>query len=74
MLSHFFRLIGFQRTGVGLLLGDPYDIQHIQNCSALDFKLSGQIIDSNFHPLCVSSTQFLGDHKALTAMQVFDPS
>jgi len=34
---------------MGLLLGDPYFFQHVQNCFALHFKLSGQIIDSDFH-------------------------
>jgi hypothetical protein len=40
---------------MGLLLGDPDFIQNIQNGFALDFKLSGQIIDSNFHPFRNSS-------------------
>src|SRR5207302_10845651 len=32
----------------------------------LDFKLSGQIIDSNFHPLSISSKYLLRDHNDLT--------
>jgi hypothetical protein len=36
---------------MGLLLGNTETFQNVQDCFALYFKLSGQIIDSNFHPL-----------------------
>src|SRR5215472_2979899 len=36
---------------MGLLLGNTDTFQNVQDCFALYFKLSGQIIDSNFHPL-----------------------
>ena len=50
MLANQFRLVLFERTGVRLLLGNTYRGQHVKNLSALDFQLTGQIIDSNLHP------------------------
>jgi len=43
---------------MGLLLGNPDGFQHVQNCFALYFKLSGQIIDSDFHALSFPPTLF----------------
>jgi hypothetical protein len=49
--AYLVRLVLFQRTGVGLLLGDPNFRQYIENGLALDFQLSCQIVDSNLtHP------------------------
>jgi hypothetical protein len=53
---------------MGLFLGDPDFFQRVQNRFALDLKLSGQIIDSNFHSFCVSSRLSLRDHIDLTAV------
>jgi hypothetical protein len=48
---YFICLEVFQRTGVRFLLGDTDDRQHIENRLALDFELSGEIVDSNLaHP------------------------
>jgi hypothetical protein len=55
VLTNLFRLIVLKRARVGLLLDNANFIQYIQNGFALYFKLSGQIIDSNFHPFCISS-------------------
>jgi hypothetical protein len=47
-------LVLFQRTGMGLFLGDSDFRKHIENGLALDFQLSCQIVDSNLtHPLFV---------------------
>jgi len=52
MLSHQFRFVIFQRTGVRFLLRNTHRGQHVKNFLALDFQLTGQIIDSNLtHPL-----------------------
>lgn len=51
-LFSFIRLDG---TRVRFLLCYAEFQQNIQDSFALDFQLPGQIIDSNFHPLCVSS-------------------
>ncbi len=45
--AHLFGFMLFQRTGVGLLLGDPNFGKHIKNRLALDFQFPGQIVDSN---------------------------
>jgi hypothetical protein len=51
MFPHQFRFVLFQRTGVRLLLGNAHRGQHVKNFLALDFQLTGQIIDSNLtHP------------------------
>ena len=54
MLADQFRFVFFQRTGVRLLLGNAHRGQHVKNLLALDFQLTGQIIDSNLHPLSFS--------------------
>jgi hypothetical protein len=47
MGPHLFRLVFLERAGMGFLLGDSYFRQYIENGLALDFELSGQIVDSN---------------------------
>jgi hypothetical protein len=66
MLSYPYRFILFDRARVGLLLGNAHFRQDIQNYLGLYLKLSGQIIDSNFHPLSISSKYLLHDHNDLT--------
>jgi hypothetical protein len=39
---------------VRFLLGNTHRGQHVKNLFALDFQLTGQIIDSNLHPLSFS--------------------
>ena len=52
MFPHQFRFVIFQRTGVRFLLRNTYRGQRVKNLFALDFQLTGQIIDSNLtHPL-----------------------
>jgi hypothetical protein len=52
MFPHQFRFVIFQRTGVRFLLRDTHRGQHVKNFLALDFQLTGQIVDSNLtHPL-----------------------
>jgi hypothetical protein len=51
---------------VRLLLGNADFVQHIQNGLAFYLKLSGQIIDSNFHPFSVPSSCPLSVHMDLT--------
>jgi len=56
MLPDLFCLMLFERAGVGLLFGDPYFCQDIENCLAFDFELPGQVVNSNLaHPPSVSS-------------------
>jgi len=51
MLPHQFRFVLFQRTGVRFLLRNAHRGQHVKNFFALDFQLTGQIVDSNLtHP------------------------
>jgi hypothetical protein len=51
-------LMLFQRTGMGLLLGDPDFHKHVEDRLALDFQLSRQIVDSNLaHPPFLSSAR-----------------
>jgi hypothetical protein len=45
------RFVVFNRRRVGLLFLDSHFRQGVENFPALYFKLSGQIIDSNFHAL-----------------------
>jgi hypothetical protein len=53
MRPHFDGFVIFNRTGMGLLLGDPDFKQHVENRLALDFQFPGQIVNSNLaHPLC----------------------
>jgi hypothetical protein len=52
MLSHQVRFEVFQRTGVRFLLRDTHRGQYVKYFPALDFQLTGQIVDSNLtHPL-----------------------
>jgi hypothetical protein len=53
MLANQFRFVIFQRTGMRLLLGHAYRGQRVKNLFALDFQLTGQIIDSNLHSVLV---------------------
>lgn len=55
MLAHPFSFILLKRARVSLLLRDSHFIEHVENRLAFYLKLPGQIIDSNFHPLCISS-------------------
>jgi hypothetical protein len=51
MGPHLGRFVLFQRTGMGLLLGDPDFCKHVEDRLTLDFQLSGQVVDSNLaHP------------------------
>jgi hypothetical protein len=51
MLPHQVRFVIFQRAGVRFLLRDAHRGQHVKNFLALDFQLTGQIVDSNLtHP------------------------
>ncbi len=54
MLADEFGFVVFQRTRVRLFLGHAHRGQHVKNLFALDFQLTGQIIDSNLHPLSFS--------------------
>jgi hypothetical protein len=56
---------------MGLLLRNAHVVQDVQNSFAFYFKLSGQIIDSNFHPLrnCLQVV-LLRDHNDLTSFNV----
>jgi hypothetical protein len=52
IFPHQLRFVVFQRTGVRLLLRDAHRDQSVKNFLALDFQLTGQIVDSNLtHPL-----------------------
>jgi hypothetical protein len=53
-LAHQFGFVLFQRTGMRLLLRNADLGQDVKNGLALDLQLTGQIIDSNLHPLFVS--------------------
>jgi len=54
--ANFFRLVVFERAGMGFLLGDADFGQHIENRFALDFQFPGQIVNSNLtHPPLGSS-------------------
>jgi hypothetical protein len=51
MFAHQVRFVIFQGTGVRLLLRHAHRGQHVKNFLALDFQLTGQIVDSNLtHP------------------------
>lgn len=54
VFANQFRFVLFQRTRVRFLLGNTHRGQHVKNLSTLDFQLTGQIIDSNLHPLSFS--------------------
>jgi hypothetical protein len=49
--AYLLRFMFFQRTGMRLFLGYADERQRIENGFALDFQLSGKIVDSNLtHP------------------------
>jgi len=51
MGSHLFRFVFFQRAGVRFLLSHSHLREHVENGFALNFQLSGKIVDSNLtHP------------------------
>ena len=54
-LLYALRLIGFDGTGMRLLLGDANLWQRVENFLALDFQFPGQIVNSNLHPPLISS-------------------
>jgi hypothetical protein len=67
MLPHQFRFVIFQRTGVRFLLRNTHRRQNVKNFLALDFQLTGQIIDSNLthplsFPLLVANFAYLSSH------------
>src|ERR1044071_4874771 len=66
MLSHPFRFILLNLAWFGLLLSHYAFFEYVENGFALDLKLSSQIIDSNIHPLSISSRYPLRDHNDLT--------
>jgi hypothetical protein len=70
MLPYFFRFIIFKRARVRLLFCDADFGQHVQNRFAFYLKLSGQIIDSSFHPLCVSSR--ISSYAIISTSQRYD--
>ena len=48
---HFYRFVLLDRTGVRLFLRHPDEHQRVENGFALNFQLSGEIVDSNLaHP------------------------
>ncbi len=50
--THQVCFVVFDGTGVRLLLRDAHFQQYVKNFLALDFQLTGQIVDSNLtHPL-----------------------
>ncbi len=52
MFSHEIRFVVFQGAGVRFLLRDAHRAENVKNFPALDFQLTGQIVDSNLtHPL-----------------------
>ncbi|OLB31193.1 MAG: hypothetical protein AUH01_03480 [Acidobacteria bacterium 13_2_20CM_56_17] len=56
MRAQLFRFVLFERTGMRLLLCNSDLWKHIENCFALDFQFSSQIVDSNLaHPPSISS-------------------
>jgi hypothetical protein len=66
VVAHLFGLVGLDRTGVRLRLGDANRRQSVQNGPALDFQLSCKIVDSNFaHPSLFISSAPLAVHISL---------
>lgn len=58
---------------MSFLFRNAYFFQDVQNGFTLDFKLSGQIIDSNFHPFSRFLQDFpLRDHIDLTALFLYN--
>jgi hypothetical protein len=64
VLPDFLRLINFDGTGMGLLFSDADGGKQIQDFLALDFQLSGEVVNSNLllHPPCISPKFPLGLH------------
>jgi len=67
MLAHQVGFEIFQRTGVGFFLGDAHRGEDVKNFPALDFQLTGQIVNSNLthplsFPLLVAYVACLGSH------------
>jgi hypothetical protein len=59
MRPHLLRFMIFERAGVSFLFGDSHHGKHIENCFTFNFKLPGQIIDSNLaHSPVGSSNRF----------------
>ena len=55
-LTHELSFVFLKRAGMRFFLSDADLGQHVKNSLALDLQLTGQIIDSNLHPLSVSSS------------------
>jgi len=55
VLAHLLGFIGFERTGMRLLLGNAHFFQAFENFPALDFQFPSQIVDSRLHPTIISS-------------------
>jgi len=66
VVPYLFGLIGLDRAGVRLRLGDANRRQSVQNGLALDFQLPCKIVDSNFaHPSLFVSSARLAVHISL---------
>ena len=66
VVPYLFGLIGLDRAGVRLRLGDANRRQSVQDGLALDFQLSCKIVDSNFaHPSLFVSPARLAVHISL---------
>jgi len=52
VLPHLLRFVRLDGTGMGLFFGDTEGRQEVEDFLALNFQLSGQIVDSNLglHP------------------------
>jgi hypothetical protein len=55
VLTYLLCFVGFERAGVGLLLGDANLGQRFENLPALDFQFPSQIVNSRLHPTFISS-------------------
>ena len=65
-VPYLFGLVGLDRTGVRLRLGDANRRQSVQDGLALDFQLPCKIVDSNFaHPSLFVSPARLAVHISL---------
>jgi hypothetical protein len=65
--AYFLRFVLFQRTGVRFLFCHSDQRKRIENGFALDFQLSGKIVDSNLtHPAFRFSVLLSGHHYDLT--------
>ena len=70
MLAYSFGFVVLYRARVCLLLSNANFFQNVQNGFTFYLKLSGQIIDSNLHPLriCLQVLHSLRDHNDLTLL------